>query len=147
MGDYPSLDGFPVQTWGGVGSARLLQTRASLPPMSLSSKEAFREQRKREGSRFLHSSGSGRPSAYRTSSNMTSGVGKFHLMMADHMFQRRLETHKNMCVDDVVAIEQVVKTPRTVKTTFTMDIADAPVSIEDKSVNQTLKDAEAVLDL
>lgn len=152
MGDYPSLDGFPVQTWGGVGSARVLQRRSreSLPPSaSLSSKTAFRQQRKIDGSTFLHSTGEGggaHPSPYRTSSNKTSGVGKFHLLMADQMFQRRLATAQNICVDDYVTVEDVVKTPKSVKTTFDIEISEA-TNVGDKSVNQTLKDAEAILNM
>jgi len=147
MGDYPTLDGFPVQTWGGVSSARLLQ-RSSLPPSgtALSSKESFREKRKRDGSRFLHTSGGAHPSPIRTSSNMTSGVGKFHLMMADQIFQRRLATAQNVCADDYVSIKEVIDTPKTVKTKFDVEISEATV-VGDKSVNQTLKDAEAILEM
>jgi len=149
MRDYPTLDGFPVQTWGGVGSARVLQrsSRESLPPSSaLSSKLAFREKRKLDGSRFLHTTSSSNPSPYRSSSNMTSGVGKFHLMMADQMFQRRLATAQNMCADDYVSVEEVIETPKTVKTSYDVEISEATV-VGDKSVNQTLKDAEAILDM
>lgn len=150
MRDFPTLDGFPVQSWGGIGSARVLQSRESLPPSAtLSSKLAFREQRKLDGSRFLHSTGGGggvHPSPYRTSSNLTSGVGKFHLMMADHMFKRRLETAKNMCTDDYVTVEEVVQTPKNVKTSFDIEISEA-TTVGDKSVNQTLKDAETILEM
>jgi len=150
MREYPTLDGFPVQTWGGVGSARVLQSRESLPPSAtLSSKLAFREERKRHGSRFLHTtgeSGGSHPSPYRTSSNFTSGVGKFHLLMADHMFKRRLETAQKMCTDDFVTVEQVVEMPKSVKTSFDIEITEA-TDVGDKSVNQTLKDAEAILEM
>merc|ERR1711872_597302 len=137
MGDYPTLDGFPVQTWGGVGSARVLQrqTRESLPPSATrSSRLAFRDQRKIDGSTFI------------TSSNKTSGVGKFHLLMANQMFERRLATAQNVCVDDYVTVDDVVETPRSVKTTFDIEISEA-TNVGDKTVNQTLKDAEAILNL
>jgi len=152
MGDYPTLDGFPVQTWGGVGSARVLQRHSKeyLPPSAvLSSKLAFRQQRKIDGSTFLHSTGEGggpSPSPYRTASGKTSGVGKFHLLMADQMFKRRLETAQNICVDDYVTVDDIVETPKSVKTTFDIEISDA-TNLGDKSVNQTLKDAEAILNM
>lgn len=152
MRDHPSLDGFPVNTWGGVGGARVLQrsARESLPPTAtLNSKLAYRDRRKLDGSRFLHSTGEGagkHPSPFRTSSNMTSGVGKFHLLMANQMFQRRLETAKNVCVDDYVTVDEVVQTPKSVKTTFDIEISEV-TSGGDKSVNQTLKDAEAILNM
>lgn len=145
MRDYPTLDGFPVQAWGGVDSARVLQRRSVTPSTSVSSKQAFRDQRRRDGATFLHSTGS-TMSPYRTASNKTSGVGKFHLLMANQMFERRLATMQNVCVDDFVTVEDVVETPKTVKTSFDIEISEA-TDVGDKSVNQTLKDAEAILNI
>jgi len=110
----------------------------------LSSKLAFRERRKLDGSRFLHTTGEGATSPYKTSSNKTSGVGKFHLMMANQMFERRLATAKH--VDDYVTVDEVVELPKAALTKFDMNISEA-IDVGDKSVNQTLKDAEAILEM
>jgi len=66
--------------------------------------------------------------------------------MADQMFQRRLATAQNVCVDDYVTVEDVVETPKSIKTTFDIEISEA-TDASDKSVNQTLKDAEAILNM
>jgi len=148
MLDHPSLEGFPVGTWGGVQSARVLQTssRDSLPPnATLSSKIAYQQQRKMDGTRFLYGSGDPKPSPFRSSTNMSSGVGKFHLLMANQIFERKLKMMETICPDDYITIEEVHEVPKTVKTKFVIDISEAPSS--DKSINQTLKDAEAVLNL
>jgi len=51
-----------------------------------------------------------------------------------------------MCTDDYVTVEQVVETPKSVKTSFDIEITEA-TDVGDKSVNQTLKDAEAILEM
>jgi len=62
------------------------------------------------------------------------------------MFERRLATAQNVCVDDYVTVDDVVETPKSIKTTFDIEISEA-TNVGDKTVNQTLKDAEAILNL